>query len=188
MPDVVTPQGKTMPADAAPLELQIRYNIVAENKHLDVPRDIYNANSVLNWGTEPLLRRNEMMELVPALAESYEVGPEAEYFDFHIRKGAMWDDGTPITADDFEYTYRHMSDPDLDTPWVWYYYDIKGMRGHKTGDVGPEDVGGEALDDMTFRVYRRGRRQAAPAGAAGLPGRLPGAQAPRRSGPRTLGR
>ena len=31
LPDVVTSQGKVMPADAAPLELQIRYNPVAEN-------------------------------------------------------------------------------------------------------------------------------------------------------------
>ena len=156
LPAVVTPHGKVMPADAAPLDLQIRYNVVAENKHLDVARDIYNANSVLNWGTEPLLRRTEMMTLVPALADSYEVGPDAEYFDFHIREGAMWDDGTPITAYDFEYTYQHMSNPDLDTPWVWYYYDIKGIRGHKAGEVPAEDVGGEALDEMTFRVYGEG--------------------------------
>ncbi|MDF1515541.1 MAG: ABC transporter substrate-binding protein [Anaerolineae bacterium] len=156
MPDVVTSQGKTMPADAAPLELQIRYNVVAENKHLDVPRDIYNANSVLNWGTEPLLRRNEMMELVPALADSYEVGPDAEYFDFKIREGAMWDDGTPITAQDFEFTYQHMSNPELDTPWVWYYYDIQNIRAHKSGDVPASDVGGVAIDDMTFRVYGEG--------------------------------
>jgi peptide/nickel transport system substrate-binding protein/oligopeptide transport system substrate-binding protein len=156
MPDVVTPQGKTMPADAAPLELQIRYNVVAENKHLDVPRDIYNANSVLNWGTEPLLRLNEMMELVPALSESYEVGPDAEYFDFTIRKGAMWDDGTLITAQDFEFTYQHMSDPNLDTPWIWYYYDIKGIRGHKAGELGADEVGGVAMDDFTFRVYGEG--------------------------------
>ncbi len=73
LPDVVTPQGKVMPPDAAPLELQIRYTSVEENKHLDVPRNIYDANSVLHWGTEPMLRRNEMMELVPAIAESYEV-------------------------------------------------------------------------------------------------------------------
>ena len=156
MPDTVTSQGKVMPADAAPLELQIRYNVMAENKHLDVPRDIYNANSVLNWGTEPLLRLNEMMELVPALSESYEVGPDAAYFDFHIRKGAMWDDGTPITAQDFEFTYQHMSNPDLDTPWIWYYYDIKGIKAHKTGEIPAEEVGGVAIDDFTFRVYGEG--------------------------------
>jgi oligopeptide transport system substrate-binding protein len=156
LPDVVTSQGKAMPADAAPLELQIRYNPVAENKHLDVPRNIYDANSVLNWGTEPLLRRNEMMELVPALADSYEVGADAEYFEFQIRKGAMWDDGTPLTAHDFAFTFQHLSNPDLDTPWVWYYYSIEGIKAHKTGDAGADAVGVEALDDFTLRVYGEG--------------------------------
>jgi ABC-type transport system substrate-binding protein len=155
-PDTVTPQGKVLPKNAAPIELQIRYNPVAENKHLDVPRDIYNANSVLNWGTEPLLRRNEMMELVPALADSYEIGPEATYFDFHLREGAMWDDGTPITADDFAFTFRHLSNPELDTPWVWYYYSIQGVRAHKTGEGTADDVGVEALDPQTVRVYGQG--------------------------------
>ncbi len=156
VPAEVTLQGKEMPADAAPLAKQIRYNPVGENKHLDVPRNIYDANSVLNWGTEPLLRRNEMMELVPALAESYEVGPDAEYFTFNIRKGAKWDDGEPITAQDFAFTFRHLSDPDLDTPWVWYYYSIKGIKAYKTGEAGPEAVGAEAIDDMTLRIYGEG--------------------------------
>ena len=152
MPALMTPQGKQLPPDAAPLEKQVHFSTAGENKHLDVPRDIYSANSVLNYGTEPLLRRNEMMELVPALAESYTPGPGAAYFDFSIRKGAKWDDGEPITAHDFEYTYIHMSSPDLDTPWLWYYYDIKGMRKHKVGDVGPEGVGVKALDDFTLRI------------------------------------
>ncbi len=156
LPDVVTPQGKVMPPDAAPLELQIRYTSVEENKHLDVPRNIYDANSVLHWGTEPMLRRNEMMELVPAIAESYEVGPEAEYFDFHIREGAMWDDGTPLTAHDWVFTFRHLSNPELDTPWVWYYYSIEGIQAHKAGEAGPDAIGVEALDDMTVRIYGQG--------------------------------
>ena len=156
LPDVVTPQGKVMPADAAPLELQIRYNPVSENKHLDVPRNIYDANSVLNWGTEPLLRRNEMMELVPALADSYEIGPEAAYFDFFVRKDAKWSDGTPITADDFVFTFQHLSNPDLDTPWVWYYYSIQGIKAHKTGEADADAVGVEKLDDFSFRVFGEG--------------------------------
>ncbi len=156
LPDVVTPQGKVMPKNAAPLDLQIRYSFIAENKHLDVPRNIYDANSVLNWGTEPLLRRNEMMELVPAIADSWDVGPDAEYFDFHIRDGAKWDDGTPISADDFVFTFRHLSNPDLDTPWVWYYYAIKGIKAHKAGEVSADAVGVEKLDDQTIRVWGEG--------------------------------
>lgn len=155
-PAPVTAHGRELPADAAPLEKQVHFDVAGENKHLDVPRDIYSANSVLNWGTEPLLRRNEMMELVPALADSYTPGPQAEYFDFSLRKGAQWDDGEPITADDWVFTYEHLSDPNLDTPWVWYYYDIRGIRQHKLGEIGPEKIGVEKLDDFTLRIYGEG--------------------------------
>ncbi len=97
-----------------------------------------------------------MMELVPAIANSWDVGPDAEYFDFHIRDGAKWDDGTPISADDFVFTFRHLSNPDLDTPWVWYYYAIKGIKAHKAGEVSADAVGVEKLDDQTIRVWGEG--------------------------------
>jgi oligopeptide transport system substrate-binding protein len=156
-PALVTAHGRQLPDDAAPLEKQVHLTTGGENKHLDVPRDIYSANQVLNWSTEPLLRRNEMMELVPALADSYTPGPSAEYFDFSLRKGARWDDGEPITADDWVFTYEHLSDPNLDTPWVWYYYDIRGIRRHKMGEIGPEEIGVEKIDDYTLRIYGEGK-------------------------------
>src|SRR5687768_431160 len=51
---LVTPQGRTLPADAAPLDKQVLYESAAEPKHLDAVRDIYNAGVALNWGSEPL--------------------------------------------------------------------------------------------------------------------------------------
>ncbi|NLG49563.1 MAG: peptide ABC transporter substrate-binding protein [Chloroflexi bacterium] len=153
LPNIVTAHGRVLPDDAAPLDKQVFYEAIAEPAHLDVGRDIYRANIVLNWGTEPLLRRNENQEIVPALAESYEAGPGAAYFDFKIRTGAKWSDGTPITADDFVFTYRHISNPNLDTPWVWFYYDIKGVKRHKLGEIPAEEVGVEKIDDQTVRIH-----------------------------------
>lgn len=55
------------------------------------------------WG-EPLLRRDQKQRLVPALAESYTAGPNAEFYDFMIREGARCSDGVPITAHDWVFT------------------------------------------------------------------------------------
>jgi ABC-type transport system substrate-binding protein len=150
---LVTPQGRTLPADAAPLDKQVYYESAGEPKHLDVSRDIYNAGAALNWGSEPLLRRDQNQQIVPALAESYTVGPNAAYFDFVIRKDAKWSDGTPITPDDFVFTFRHLADPKLDNPWTWFFYDIKGVQALKEGKGQPEDVGVEKLDDRTIRIH-----------------------------------
>lgn len=150
---LVTPQGRTLPADAAPLDLQVWYENSSEPKHLDVSRDIYGAGPALNWGSEPLLRRDQDQKIVMAMAESFTVGENAETFDFVLRKDAKWSDGTPITADDWVFTFRHLADPKLDNPWTWFFYDIKGVKALKEGTGKPEDVGVEALDARTVRFH-----------------------------------
>ena len=95
---IITPQGRILSLDAAPLEKQILYESAAEPRHLDISRDIYGAGVAINWGGEPLLRRDENQNLVPAMAESWQAGKNLEYWDFVIRENARWSDGVPITA------------------------------------------------------------------------------------------
>ena len=151
-PALMTPQGRELPPDAAPLEKQVFFGIGAEPKHFDTARDIYTSGAT-NAGTEPWLRNNENIELVPALAESWTAGPNAEYWEFVIRDGAVWSDGTPITADDAVYTYQHLSNPALANPWVWFYFDIKGVAAHAQGTGSAEDVGVVKVDDRTVQIY-----------------------------------
>lgn len=151
-PALVTPQGKELPLDAAPLEMQIYREAGTEPKHFDTARDIYSAGGT-NVTNEPLLRNDENYITVPALAESWTAGPEATYWDFVIRQDAVWSDGTPITADDVVYTYVHMANPALGNPWIWFYFDIKGVLAYATGAAGPEALGVEKVDDRTVRIY-----------------------------------
>ncbi|HSK73144.1 MAG TPA: peptide ABC transporter substrate-binding protein [Pyrinomonadaceae bacterium] len=153
---VVTAQGRILPPDAAPLEKQVLYETASEPRHLDISRDIYGAGVAINWGGEPLLRRDQNQNLVPAMAESWEAGEGAEYWDFTIRENARWSDGVPITADDWVFTFRHLASPDLDNPWTWFYYDIKGIQDYKEGKGKPEDIGVEAIDERTVRIRGEG--------------------------------
>jgi peptide/nickel transport system substrate-binding protein/oligopeptide transport system substrate-binding protein len=151
-PQITTPQGRVLPPDAAPLEKQIFRQMAGEPKHFDTARDIYSSGAT-NLGNEPLLRNNENIETVPALAESWTAGPNAEYWDFVIREGAMWSDGEPITADDVVYTYRHLADPAMANPWIWFYGDIKGISAFNQGTGTADDIGVEKLDDRTVRIH-----------------------------------
>lgn len=153
---IITPQGRTLPTDAAPLEKQILFESAAEPRHLDISRDIYGAGVAINWGGEPLLRRDQNQNLVPAMAESFQMGERAEYWDFTIRKDARWSDGVPITSDDWVFTFRHLASPNLDNPWTWFYYDIKGIQALKEGKGRPEDIGVEAIDERTVRIRGEG--------------------------------
>src|ERR1700742_1641849 len=64
---IVTLQGRTLPLNAAPLEKQVLYESAAEPRHLDISRDIYGAGVAIGWGGEPLLRRDQNQNLVPAM-------------------------------------------------------------------------------------------------------------------------
>jgi ABC-type transport system substrate-binding protein len=110
-PAIVTPQGRTLPPDAAPLEKQVQYGAApGERKFFDYVRDIYNAYG-MNMLSEPLIHNDQNFNLVPAIAESWTVGPNATYFQFVINKDAVWSDGTPVTADDVVFTWAHAANP-----------------------------------------------------------------------------
>ena len=152
----LTSQGRILPSDAAPVDKQVLYEAANEPRHLDISRDIYGSGVAINWGGEPLLRRDINQNLVPAMAETWRMGGGAKYWDFVIRKNARWSDGVPITADDWVFTFRHLASPKLDNPWTWFYYDIKGIQNYKEGKAGADGIGVEALDERTVRIWGEG--------------------------------
>jgi peptide/nickel transport system substrate-binding protein len=42
---------------------------------------------------------------VPALARSWEIGEDNKSYTFHLRRGVLWSDGSPFTADDVIFTF-----------------------------------------------------------------------------------
>jgi oligopeptide transport system substrate-binding protein len=152
---ITTPQGKVMPSDAAPLDQQVFYMSGGEPKHLDGARDIYSGAGI-NVGGEPLIRRDENQNMVPCAADSWTAGPNATYWDFKLRKDAVWSDGKPVTADDWVYTFQHMANPKLGNPWAWFYYDIKGFAAANQGKAALSTIGVEKIDTYTIRVWGEG--------------------------------
>ena len=51
--------------------------------------------------------------VLPDLAESWEVSPDARVYTFHLRQDITWHDGTAFTADDVIFTWSVLSDPDF---------------------------------------------------------------------------
>ena len=151
VPAAVTPQGKEMPADAAPLDKQIwNGEIGGEPTFLDGSRDIYRAGG-LNLLTEPLLRNDENIVLVPALAESWKVSDDGKGWEFVLRQGAVWSDDTPITADDIVYTYVHAGDPKMGNQWILFLFTIKGLQDYALGTGPASGIGVTKIDDRTVR-------------------------------------
>lgn len=72
-----------------------------------------------------LVRYNKDIELEPYAAESYEVLDGGKRLRFKLRKGIRWTDGVELTADDVEFTYKLMVDPQTPTAYSANYKLVK---------------------------------------------------------------
>ena len=60
-----------------------------------------------------LTRANEKGEIVPDLADRWDVSSNGTTYTFYLRQDVLWHDGAPFSADDVIYTISAMQDPDF---------------------------------------------------------------------------
>lgn len=65
----------------------------------------YNSFQVLENVVDTLVEPDENLEMVPALAESWEVSDDGMTYTFDLRDGVTWHDGSAFTANDVVYSY-----------------------------------------------------------------------------------
>ncbi|MCH7597918.1 hypothetical protein IID27_02650, partial [Patescibacteria group bacterium] len=63
-----------------------------------------------------LMRATPNGELIPDLAETFEVSPSGLIYTFTLRKGLIWHDGNPLTSDDILFTLERVKDSVLKSP------------------------------------------------------------------------
>lgn len=112
--------------------------------------DSYSAE-VLYHTSEGLLRLNDK-EVVPGLAESYEESEDKTTYTFHLRE-ANWEDGEPITAHDFVYSFQRFFDPNTGAPEVDLFLGIKNAEAINQGEITDlSQLGVVALDEKTLQI------------------------------------
>lgn len=111
------------------------------------------SSMVNNNAFEGLLRLDEKNEAQPALAESYDVSDDKLTYTFHLRDGLQWSDGTPLTANDFVFSWLKQMSTDATNGYSFIMTDyIVNGAEYNEGKVGADEVGVKALDDKTFQV------------------------------------
>jgi ABC-type oligopeptide transport system substrate-binding subunit/class 3 adenylate cyclase len=91
--------------------------------------------------------------IVPHAARSWEVMDGGTRYVFHLRDDVCWTDGSPVTARDFEWTWKRYFAPGYDFPLAGMSDDIVGGRDHREGrNADPASIGVRALDALTFEV------------------------------------
>ncbi|HEY1631844.1 MAG TPA: peptide ABC transporter substrate-binding protein [Rhizomicrobium sp.] len=92
-------------------------------------------------------------EPIPGAAESWEVSPDGLTWTFHMRKGAVWSDGVPVTARDFLHSWQRELDPKTAAIYCYQLWIVKNARAISQHKLPPTALGVEAPDDDTFIVH-----------------------------------
>src|SRR5258707_13161024 len=76
-------------------------------------------------------------QLIPGAAESWTVSDDGKVYTFKLRKDAVWSDGSPVTADDFVYSFHRLEDPATAAEYASMLYPVKGAEDANTGKGKP---------------------------------------------------
>jgi oligopeptide transport system substrate-binding protein len=66
--------------------------------------------------------------VVPAVAESWELSEDGRTYTFRLRDNARWSNGSPVTAEDFRYSWRRAMLPDLASDYVGMFMLVDGAQ------------------------------------------------------------
>ena len=91
----------------------------------------------------------------PGQAESWEkvVNDDGTVtYTFTLRDGIKWSDGQPVTAGDFEYSWKRLANPETAADYCYMIDMVQGYASVADGSADPDTLGVKALDDKTLEV------------------------------------
>jgi len=108
------------PVVEEPTEKVLTWNIGSEPKTIDPGLNAASdGGDVINNMFEGLMREVGV-QLLPGMAESYTMSDDQLTYTFVLRD-ALWSDGEPVTANDFEYAWTRVLDPATGSEYSWIF-------------------------------------------------------------------
>ena len=108
------------------------------------------AQNVFNRLVEMENDDQSRMQILPSLAEFWEVSEDGRCYTFRLRKGVTFSNGSPLTSADVEYTFKRLlTHPESCNRDI--AYNIVGAAALESGET-DELEGFRAIDDLTFSI------------------------------------
>lgn len=105
---------------------------------------------------DPLVKLDKDLEPIPNLAKSWTVADDGKTVTFKLRDDGRWTNGDPVTAQDFEWSWKRTISPELAADYAYQFFGIVGAAEYnackENCDALRDKVGVKALDDHTLQV------------------------------------
>ncbi len=99
----------------------------------------------------PLLEIGYDGQVIEGIAELPEVSEDGKKYTFKIKDGVKWQDGTPITSEDIEFTFKVIMDKTFIGRFERENLDIVGWKDYRDGKT-DKISGFEIIDERTFSI------------------------------------
>ncbi len=101
-----------------------------------------------------LVTLNKDLEIIPDLAESWDISDDGKKYTFNLREGIKFSNGDPVKASDFKWAIERASNPDTGSLNAEVYLgDIVGVKEViESGGSLTEVSGLKAIDDNTLEI------------------------------------
>ncbi|MEK0219107.1 peptide ABC transporter substrate-binding protein [Bacillus proteolyticus] len=86
------------------------------------------------------------------LADKEEVNADGTEYTIHLKKDIKWSDGSPVTANDFEFAWKRLLNPKTGSMNATEMYFIKDAEAYNTGKGEEGQVGIQVVNPQTLKV------------------------------------
>jgi oligopeptide transport system substrate-binding protein len=131
---------------------RIKIGVSKEPTTIDPRKSFANDSSnVMMFLYDGLMRFNKEKKLCYGLAQKVDISEDKKIYTFTLRE-AKWSDGSPITAFDFENSWKTVLNKDFPSVYPHKFYMIENAKKAKLGKVSLDKVAIQALDNRTLQV------------------------------------
>jgi ABC-type transport system substrate-binding protein len=138
-----------LPDDAAPSEQQVlglTGDAQAQSdgaRFMDIMASVYNRSIGNDMFGVPLIRLDKDFRVVSGAAKEWSVGSDGLTWSFKIRDDLNWSDGSPVTAEDWVASFRHVAKKETGYDFAWFFEEMNIANFSKSlkGEAKPEEIG-----------------------------------------------
>jgi ABC-type transport system substrate-binding protein len=113
--------AQSTPKRGGTLTVGFNSDIAATDPHVTAN---FLTSIVMRQMFETLVTYGEKLELVPMLAERWEITPDYKTYTFYLRKGKLFHNGREMVADDVKYSIERIKEPKTGNPVRTFFNNV----------------------------------------------------------------